>query len=274
MNSYQLAKQIEYILAAHAWAEGAQELVFANVVPTQLVTEDLYANLINGPFAIVSLGSETPDDEKPNYTKQIFRITYGTTLAGDRFGKASLVGSGRTGGVGSSKGRGILELRTEVSRALRRLQEDSGIKIVLRGRGTPETDNVEKGYLIAQTQEFEAQCVETAYYHPPERAVASDVGGGVTLTWLDPPDRWDKVTTEGIMIRRATGSTPPATTSAGTLVAEVDLGTETYTDTPLGADTYSYSLFAAYNEQGGTDKDFYSDGPAGEEGMNDTVVVV
>jgi alpha-tubulin suppressor-like RCC1 family protein len=64
---------------------------------------------------------------------------------------------------------------------------------------------------------------------------------GLTLQWTNPTD--PSVT--GVMIRRAPGGTPPASPTAGALVADVPAPGSTRTDTGLTASTtYSYALFA------------------------------
>ena len=66
----------------------------------------------------------------------------------------------------------------------------------------------------------------------------------VSLSWTN-PGAGDLA---GVMIRRAAGATPPATTSSGTLVANVAAPGTTYVDSGLAAGTqYSYALFA-YDE--------------------------
>jgi hypothetical protein len=70
---------------------------------------------------------------------------------------------------------------------------------------------------------------------------ASDTGTSVTLTWVNPTS----TSFTGVMIRRATGSTAPATPTAGTLVNDTAAPATTQTDTGLSpATTYSYALFA------------------------------
>ena len=63
----------------------------------------------------------------------------------------------------------------------------------------------------------------------------------VSLSWTN-PGAGDLA---GVMIRRAAGATPPATTSSGTLVANVAAPGTTYVDSGLAPGTqYSYALFA------------------------------
>ncbi|MEO5948896.1 MAG: hypothetical protein ABIP74_00650 [Candidatus Saccharimonas sp.] len=66
----------------------------------------------------------------------------------------------------------------------------------------------------------------------------------ISLTWTNPTDG----SFAGVMVRRAAGSTPPATTSSGSLVADVAAPTTSQSDTGLLSNTtYSYSLFAHDN---------------------------
>jgi alpha-tubulin suppressor-like RCC1 family protein len=63
----------------------------------------------------------------------------------------------------------------------------------------------------------------------------------IALSWTNPP----QASLNGVMIRRATGATPPASATAGTPVADVAAGTTSFTDTLLTPDTqYSYAFFA------------------------------
>ncbi|ANS05703.1 hypothetical protein [uncultured Mediterranean phage] len=273
-----MARQIEHLLAADTWP-GGSELVFGTVKVSNYVTEDFYRQLVNGPFAIVSVGSDTPDDEKPNWIRQIFRVTYGTSNAGDRYGRAAIVGSGRLSAKTSSKGRGILEIRGRISAVLRRIQDDNGVKISARGRGSIEIDPVNGGYLAAQTQEIEALCTETEYYHPPLRVTVADAtGGNALITWVDPPDRWDRANGARIQVRSAAGATPPATQADGTLVANVAIGTQTLTHA-AGVGQISYTLFAGYDEtENGevgvtVNLEAFSDGTALEQGISGTATV-
>lgn len=67
----------------------------------------------------------------------------------------------------------------------------------------------------------------------------------VTLSWTNPSGRFDL---HRIIMRRAAGSTAPATVTDGT---GVTLGSDLATsvaDTGLAAGTYSYSAFAGYDE--------------------------
>ena len=80
---------------------------------------------------------------------------------------------------------------------------------------------------------------------PPGPVTGLRVSGttptGINLAWTDPADS----DFAGVMIRRAAGSTPPSSPTAGTLVADVGFGSTSFTDTGLTpGSTYSYALFA------------------------------
>ena len=73
---------------------------------------------------------------------------------------------------------------------------------------------------------------------PVTNLVAASTSTTVTLTWTNPPDSY-----WGVRIRRAEGSTPPATITAGD--GGVDVGNKTtWTDTGLDPSaSYSYTAF-------------------------------
>jgi hypothetical protein len=72
-------------------------------------------------------------------------------------------------------------------------------------------------------------------------------GGSTVLTWNLPPARYDR---NALILRRAAGTTPPASTTAGTGIAVGALVT-TLLNTP-GVGTFSYSLFMGYDELNST----------------------
>jgi len=70
-------------------------------------------------------------------------------------------------------------------------------------------------------------------------SVSATTASSVSLSWTNPTD----TDLAGVMIRRAAGSTPPASPTAGTLVANTT--GSGYTDTGLSAaTTYAYAVFA------------------------------
>ena len=71
--------------------------------------------------------------------------------------------------------------------------------------------------------------------------VVDSTTGSITLAWLNPDDGDYR----GAMVRRASGSTPPASRTDGTLVADLMTPGDQLTDSGLAAGTsYSYAVFA------------------------------
>ncbi len=83
-----------------------------------------------------------------------------------------------------------------------------------------------------------------ARFHPCPRFKATGGVGSVALSWTLPPARFDRLK---IVLVRKSGSSAPSSVTDGTVVTlSGDLATSK-TDT-LAAGTYSYSIFAAYDE--------------------------
>ena len=83
---------------------------------------------------------------------------------------------------------------------------------------------------------------------PPGPVTSLTVTGptpsSLTLSWTNPAD----ADFAGVVIRRAVGSTPPASPTSGTLVADKGPGATSHVDSGLaGGTTYSYAVFA-YDE--------------------------
>lgn len=272
MNPWQLSKQLRYLLRARTWNISGGGLVFGSVHITNRLPKDAYKTL-RLPFCLISVGDAEPDPQHPGYVLQRFGFTYCSQVAGDKLGEFALIGGALSGGRTRSPGKGLLEVEEELDRAIEKLQEDSGVKIWSKWTSEGESGLMEgHGYVALRTKVITARCTSRRYYHPPLRVQATG-GGPITITWADPPARWDSVSTGGIMIRKNVGATFPTSPTDGDLVAEVDRGVQTYEDSDLqgGTFTYYYSVFAAYdNRIGGENKESYSDGPSAEEGITDS----
>lgn len=268
MNVQQFAKQLRYLLRAHTWPGGS--VVFGSVHVTNGLPEEEYG-LLRMPACLISIGDSDSDSEDPDYVKQNFIISYMAQVAGDLRGENPLLGANRPSGNTSSRGRGVLELDEEVSRLLRQVQETSGIKLLARRRSTPEVGKfADLGYVALRSMLIEAKLTDARYYHPPKYVAGSVAGPNVTLTWTDPPDRFDR---RRIHIRRLAGAVAPASATDGVEVANVALGVNTYVDAP-GVGTWSYGIFGTYTDTGAAVDERFSDGYQVEEGVSTTEVVV
>lgn len=272
MNAWQVAKQLRYTLRNATWQDAGGERIFGSVHITNGPAKEFYNEIQNFPLALIGVNDDETDPMTPGYVKQMFTITFIVRILGDMRGENAMIGANRTAGSTSSKGRGILEVTEEVSRALRQIQESVGVKIVGRRKSDIGTGILEGvGYLALRQSIIEVKCTDARYYHPPLRVAAVKSGANANLTWADPPTRWDGVG-RTLRIRRILGSTPPATVTDGSAVADVARGVQAYADTP-GAGTWSYSIFAGYSDTGASSNERYSEGTATEDGMSATVTI-
>ena len=267
MIPLQLVKQFRYILRAAVWPDVGGEKVFGSVHITDMPSEEAYP-LIRMPVCFIHVGSDEPNPQTPGYLSQDFTFTILADGKGDKWGEAGIVGGPRVSGNLGSQGRGVLELDEEIRRNFDQIQETLGVKIIARPSSAVATATVEGlGVVSARDITIRAQCTTRRYYHPPLRVAAVVVAANVTLTWADPPDRFDR---RIVRIRRLSGSTAPADVTAGTQVADVAIGTQTYVDAP-GAGTWTYAAFAAYTDSGIAQNERYSEL---EDGTYSTAVVV
>lgn len=230
--------------------------------------------MLGSPAVLIGVNDNEADAQTPGYRKQLFTLTYWCQVAGDPRGENAMIGANRTGGALSSSGRGILEYTEELSRLLRQIQETLGVKIISRHVSDVGTGIVEGlGYVAMRQMLVEAKCSDLRYYHPPLRVSQLSACGQMTLTWVDPPDRFDG-TGRNIRIRYAAGSTPPATVTDGLAMgADVARGVQTKLFA-IGVGTWSISVFAGYSDSGAASEERWSEGPATEDGMSLSGVVV
>lgn len=276
MNTWQLAKQFRYLLRSRTWEDAGSEVIFGQrgSYVTNGDPKELYG-VLSMPCCLIGIGEGVSDREDPGYVKQEFRFLYMCQVAGDMRSENVLLGANRVSGALSSKNRGVLEVEEEISRLLNQIQETSGIKIIAGRRSAVAVGALDEdaGYIAAREMVVEAKCTTARYYHPPLRVAASVGGGNVTLTWADPPDRFDG-SGRTLRIRKAAGATAPATVTDGSQVADVARGVQTYQEVAPGSGTYSYSIFAGYSDSGAASNERYSNGTATEDGMSVTSVVV
>lgn len=248
MNRAQVCRQVQAILRAVAWPDS--ELAFASKsvmvtlgIPERVVVEPRL------PLALIRPGAETIDPdmaEQPGIVRIEVAVTLVVANQQDQYGEVALLGSNRDTG---STGRGLLELETLVKTALLQKGPESGLPIVFRGSTTSEPiQHPGLGYIAIGTYKFEAIGTVALSYQRPNGLAATGGAGQVALSW-NASQRFDF---RRFILRRAAGSTAPATSSSGTgvtLGGSPDGASATsVTDTGLSAGTYSYSLFAVYDD--------------------------
>lgn len=250
MNPWQIAKQLRYLLSARVWSETSGQRVFGVVKVTNAPAEGAINTLIR-PWVFVRIGGASVEPDQPGYLHQTYEIVLCTSLSGDQYGENALLGANRNAGAANvSDGRGLLEVEEELLAVVRQVQETSGVKIVASHRSDIEPVLVDgRSEVLSRIYSVEADCTDARYYHPPMNLVATPAGGGtVSLTWSVPPDRYDRYR---VILRRASGATaPPSATSGMGVTLSGNLATSV-TDSP-GAGTFSYAIFASYDETNAT----------------------
>lgn len=251
MNAWQAARQLRSLLLAAAWPDGTAGGVFGDV----LVTQDEFSAVsqaFRSPMALIRVGQGTADRQQPKLIRQQIEVALVVALPGGAGAQASLLGGPRTGGQGASSGRGLLEVEEQLLRVAGKLGGANGVRLQLVGSGAGEpVQDPRHGWLVARGFVFEAWLSSERSYPAPVNLVATAVGassGQVTLTWRNPPSRFDLLS---VILRRASGSTAPASATDGTGVTLSGPLAISVTDTP-GAGTWSYALFAAYDEVSAT----------------------
>jgi len=259
MNSWQCLKQIKSLLVAQKWT-GSSTAIFPNgsVIITQAPPKK-GISLNRMPYAFIGLGSGSSDpvhDELPDKLRVDVIVALACSVPGDPYGEAAMIGR-NIQSTTDSRGRGILELEEELFNAVELLNEIDGVVIQFRAMGSPAPEYDEThGYIVKRGYRFEMDCTASRAYSEASKFTASESGGTVTLSWTLPATRYDL---KAMILRFASGSTPPADKDAGTgITVDPVLGTSE-THAP-GAGTYSYRLITAYDEDEDETADRWSAG--------------
>lgn len=257
MNLWQFCKQLQTLLRAAKWDDDATPVFRdTSVIVTTGPVQDV-AFLQVSPLCFIVPGDAQADPEhrdEPGLHQQRIVVSIAVVIPGDRLGEKPLLGGNRVGGANSSKNRGLFEIEERVHQEVGLLAASSGVRIVFSSAGAGAGTALPDSYVVQRELYFTAW-LSTARSFPPVVALTGTVGGAnVTLAWRAPPSRFDLLR---YVVRRASGSTPPATPTSGTNIALAsDLDTSVV-NAP-GSGTWSYSIFAAYDQYGAGSPDSYS----------------
>ena len=244
MNAWQVARQLKSLLAAAVWPDSPGGSVFGTVA-VSAGPSAAEVGRMRWPVCLVAVGSSTADREEPGLVLQQYEIRLAQRVAGDPFAEGATLGGPRSGGQGQSQGRGVLELEEVLMTVAGQLGEQNGVQLRCDYRSAVAvTEAPEVGGSVAlRSLTLEAWTGVDRSYPPPLALSASVAAPNVALSWTLPPSRYD---TLGLVLRRATGSTPPATATSGTGVT-VGALVSSVSDAP-GSGTFSYALFMGYDE--------------------------
>jgi hypothetical protein len=258
VNGWQTVRQINYLLENRKWKDtGANEVVFGEVLITARAPIEAIRNLIM-PIALIGVGSAEMDpegQEMPDLVLQNFDVTIINSLSGDTLGENAMIGTNWPDANGTtSEGRGIMELEEELFDVIGNATTDSGIRIINKYRASDVVGIIDENYgtLVSREYRFSALVTHDRFYHPNRKFSASGGVGSASLSWTNAPDRYDYVRN---IVRRASGSTAPTSITDGTGVTLASDKATSVTDSSLASGTYSYALFAVYDEHEGTSSD-------------------
>ena len=253
MNSWQVAKQLRFLLRAATWPDSPSNKACGQVLVSN-GPADRAVGQLRFPFALVLPGAVTADDEEPNLERAQFEIRLVARVANDPWGESVLIGGPRIS-QGSSQGRGLMELEEVLLDNVATMNRTNGIRIRLDYKSATQAQiSDDLGYVGLRSYQLEAMLTSDRNYEACSRLTAADLGSGnVAVSWTLPPTRYD---TLGLVLRRAAGVTAPASPTAGTGVTVGDDDTSV-TDTGA-AGTVSYAIWRSYNETGGTTAERYS----------------
>lgn len=252
MNQTQLAQQIRYLLGKRAWG-GSGSLLFNDrqVVVSEMPLADLATTMAGKPFAVVRMGGESFDPQWPEIAGAMdVTVEVCTQVPADHSGQASVIGGPRPSFTASG-GAGVSELMDEVKAEVKRLETIGGISVLSQISGATKTQRVDRGYWVSKSLTITAKGHAEPFYHP-----ARDIGeSGGTISWTNPPDRFDLVS---MVLRYASGSTAPSSPTAGT-GASLSSDLATSYDASALSGTYSFALFGGYHPRGSSTPVYFSD---------------
>jgi len=167
MNTWQVVRQIQYLLRERDWT-GSATTVFhtSSVIITSAPRESALEQMIM-PVALIRPLGATSDDEEPDLISQEIAITIGVAHAGDSMGEYPVVGGQRVGQTAST-GRGLLEIEEELFAAVEFLNTDDGVVIQHRASSSVEPQFVAGQYVLFRDYLFRAWVTADRYYHPVE----------------------------------------------------------------------------------------------------------
>jgi hypothetical protein len=256
MSPWQLARQVRYLLRQRKWyGVDSNEKVFRenSVRVTATDIEDFLAQNPGSPCCKINLGRRSSDPQAKGYVAIELLVTLAVQVMGDELSENAELGANRSAGQGSSNGRGLSEIESELMATLEDVTAMQGIQVQGYSSAAVETSVVDAALNFVYCEyTFLFRCTSQLTWLGPTSLVASGVtGGSVPMTWKHAPISWASINAVGgQIIRYAAGSTPPATYDAGLAGPSVSNTADAATISGLSSGPWSISIFTAYKESG------------------------
>ena len=247
MNRWQLFNQMEFLIKAAVWPDAPGGVLFpVNSVKTTGGFDEEDLNEIILPACFLVDGGAVPHQEHPKLKTQIISFFLVAENNNDRFGRGALLGSNRTTTVGQSDNRGLMEIEPHVLAAIGQLGRDEGIRFFLADESeTPTRFLGEERGIALKELSYECRMYDEASYQPVSGFSGILAASTVTLTWTQPPSRFDS---DGVRIVRKVGSVPTSPTDGTTILDQSAL--TVLADSP-GTGTFGYAAFGVFDELAG-----------------------
>ncbi len=255
MNIWQVSRQLKYLLGIETWDDSPNDVVFgANGTYITAGIAQEAVGRVRMPCVLLKPGDAQVDEENDDLITQEIELQVVAVSKSDPMGEHVLIGGPRAS-EGQSAGKGVLELMAPVLSAVGEVGKQNGVSLRATHASQAEVAQVDGlGFVSTVSLILEAVCVAQKTYAPVHNLKLTNPSGTqVTLTWDNPATRFDS---RRIVVRRASGDTPPASITAGTDVALAGNFSTSVTEDP-GAGTFSYAVFAVYDERGDS-----ADGPS------------
>lgn len=263
MNTWQVIRQIKYLLLQRQWEGTGSDVFQNNSVVISVAPDDQALSVLVTPTAVLRpLGAQSDPmhDEEPDLIMQSIGVRLSVTVPGDPLGQFALIGGGRQG-QGDSRGRGLLEVEEELYGAIESLNTINGVVIYSRAKSEAEAElDDDNRYSCIRTYLFDALTTASRFYHPVMGFSAADAGSGnCNMTWTSPPTRFDS---RGIRILRKAGATPVTSPTDGS--ATVVLSGAAFPGSPgsqsdsPGTGQFSYTIWVTYDEWDSSTTERYS----------------
>lgn len=244
MNSGQILRAVKKHLEARAWDVGAGETVFGGVVITGRTTQA--AVELGFPLVELRVLGETPDPEHPQVVTAELEVALSVWNESDQLGEFAFAGGALPNGIGSSDGKGLLQVEGQLKAAIAKLGRSQGVRVVaFTGDGSEGTIVEQSGYVAQRTYRLRAIATAEETFPAADWFKAAAAGSGnVTLTWRALTTRFDFYR---VTINRKAGSSAPTSATDATATTVYSGALSTFSDSP-GAGTFSYAIWVQYDD--------------------------
>jgi hypothetical protein len=232
------------LLEAVTWPAGSQEVVFGSNGRVKIYAGSPTEEQIpqSFPSALIGINTGPSDDDQHDLLDQQFTITTAVLVAGDPMGEFAVAGGG-TADIGSSAGKGVLEVAERVRFALKDVVSVVGTKISLKLSSTETPVNLVEKHLVTNDTVVRMWCTSDLYYAPPQEIAYA----GGTWTWTGENHCRGRHDFVSYALAYLVGATPSSDWSDYTQVG-VSVGTETIDHAQIAGRVYC--VFAEYNRHG------------------------